>query len=65
MDLLEAMISSFQALFIAKASDLVHDGGGQVFSVVANNNFFENEGVMTKLEGLGLPPIGVTGSATY
>jgi hypothetical protein len=62
---LEPMLLSFQAPSIAKTSDPVHDGWGEVFGVVANNNFFENEGVMTKLDGLGLPPASVIGSATY
>jgi hypothetical protein len=64
-DPLEAMLSSSQAPSIAKASDPVHDGWGEVFGAAANSNSFENEGVTTELEGLGPPPAGVTGSAAY
>ncbi|KAH8954848.1 hypothetical protein BDL97_08G102900 [Sphagnum fallax] len=64
-DPLEAMLSSSQAPSIAKASDPVHDGWGEVFGAAAHSNSFENEGVTTELEGLGPPPAGVTGSAAY
>lgn len=64
-DPLEVMFSSSQAPSIAKSSDPVHDGWGEVFGATTNNNFFENEGVTIELESLHPPPTGVTGSATY
>jgi len=64
-DLFEAMLSSFQTPSIAKVNDLVHDGWGEVFGAVTNNNSFENEDVTIELEGLGVLPAIVIGSATY
>jgi hypothetical protein len=64
-DLFEATLSSFQTPSIAKANDLVHDGWGEVFGDVTNNNSFENEDVTIELEGLGLLLANVIGSATY
>jgi hypothetical protein len=59
------MFSSSHAPSIAKSSDPIHDGSGEVFGATTNNNFFENEGVTTELESLHPPPTGVTGNATY
>ncbi|CAK9876188.1 unnamed protein product [Sphagnum jensenii] len=67
-DPLESMLSRSQAPSTAKASTPVYDGWGDVFGGGgggANSNTFEDEGVTTELEGLGPPPMGVTGIAAY